>query len=94
MPITMPDAQDPQSRLDYKVKWTRWLAAVGDTIAASTWTSADAALVVENSTFTNTETIVWVRGGVAGATYLITNRIVTSQGRTDERTLKIKIKDA
>jgi len=92
MPISMPVPQDPSAVLDYRIKWIDWLA--GDRIVASTWVTSDPLFVVENHSFTDTETTVWCRGGTHGFAYFITNKIVTEQGRTDERTLKIKVKDS
>jgi hypothetical protein len=39
-----------------------------------------------------TVTTVWLSGGVAGTDYLVTVRIVTDGGRTDERSLTIRVR--
>ena len=44
-------------------------------------------------THTATKATVWLSGGQAGATYTVTNRIVTTGGRTDDRSIAIKVED-
>ena len=44
-------------------------------------------------TITTTKATVWLRGGAGGITYLVTNRIVTVGGRTDDRTISVKVED-
>ena len=88
----MTFTKDPDAVLDYSVDWSLWLA--GDQISTSQWTLEPATdLQVAADTNTTTRTVVWLRGGVAGTTYLATNRIVTVGGRTDDRSLSIKVQD-
>lgn len=86
----MTFTKDPDAVLDYSVDWSLWLA--GDQIASSEWLLEQG---VEKVTDTNTATkaTVWLRGGQAGTTYLVTNRIVTAGGRTDDRTISVKVED-
>lgn len=84
--------KDPDAVLDYSVDWTLWLG--GDQIATSEWIlEPDTGLESAADTSTTTKSTVWLRGGVAGTTYLATNRIVTVGGRTDDRTISIKVQD-
>ena len=84
--------KDPDAVLDYSVDWSLWLA--GDVIATSEWILApDTDLEAAVDTKTASKATVWLRGGVAGTTYLATNRIVTAGGRTDDRTISIKVQD-
>ena len=76
--------KDPQSVLDYKFDWTEWLGT--DTILSYTLTSSDAAFQIASDSKTSTIVTAWLQGGVAGQTYEITCRIVTTAGRTDDRT--------
>lgn len=78
--------KDPAAQLDYGRDWEPWLDT--DRIVASTWT-VPAGLTQVADTHTDTQTVVWLSGGVAGATYTITNQISTAAGRTDERSLVI-----
>jgi hypothetical protein len=87
--------QDPDAVLDYTVDWSLWLPE-GDTIANSSWVSANPTLlIVDSSSFTDTGTTVWLSlgaGAVAGTRYEVTNHIVTAGGREEDRTLSIKVK--
>ena len=88
----MTYTKDPDAVLDYSVDWTLWLA--GDQIATSQWIlEPDTDLVAAADTNTTTKATVWLSGGVAGTTYLATNRIVTVGGRTDDRTISVKVED-
>ena len=85
--------KDPDAVLDYAVDWATWLAWDGDTIAASTWTlPADPDdLAIDSFPFSATVATVWLSGGQAGRSYLVTNHITTAAGREDERTLRIRV---
>lgn len=80
--------KDPDSKLDYTVNWAAWLGT--DTIASSAWVVPTGLTQVSVSSTTTTATIV-ISGGTAGQTYMITNRITTTQGRIDDRTAIIYI---
>ena len=88
----MTFTKDPDAVLDYSVDWSLWLA--GDTISSSEWLLEDgAALQKVTDTHTSTKATNWQQGGQAGITYLVTNRIVTVGGRTDDRTISVKVED-
>lgn len=80
--------KDPDAVLDYGFDWTSWLD--GDTISTSAW-SADAGITVDSDSNNTTSTTVWLSGGTAGTTYEVTNQITTAAGRTDDRTIRIKV---
>lgn len=82
-------AKDLAAVLDWTIDWSTWLGT-GETITASTWTVTPTGLPVETSTSTGTTATVWLgAGGTEGSTFLVTNRITTSAGRTDERSIQI-----
>ena len=81
--------KDPSAVLDYAFDWTDWLAAA-ETITYHTIT-ADTGITVDSSTESDGKIIVWLSGGTAGINYKVACKIVTSGGRTDERTLWIKV---
>lgn len=81
--------KDPQAVLDYEVDWSAWLGE--DTISASTWTAPDG-ITIDSDSFTATTATVWLSGGEIGQSYDATNEIVTDGGRTDDRTIRIKVK--
>lgn len=86
---------DPDALLDYQRDWTDWLAAVGDTIATSTWIMPTG-LTSTREERTDTTATVWIKATVDAPrnTWLrVTNRITTVGGRTDDRTFTIKIQD-
>lgn len=85
------DPKDPDEVLDYKLDWTERLA--GDTIVSSMWQASPAeGLVIDRSSFTTTETVVWLSEGTIGASYLLLNRVQTDGGRTFDQTVKLRIK--
>ena len=83
--------KDPSAVLDYVFDWTEWLAT-GETITDHTIT-ADTGITVDSSTESDGKIIVWLSGGTAGINYKVACKITTSAGRTDERTIWIKVTD-
>ena len=94
--------KDPQAVLEYGFDWTDWLAT-GETIATSTWTRTGG---TDGGTITIGDptgiappisggiTRTKLSGGTVGQEHHITNHIITSVGREDDRTAKIKIRSA
>lgn len=83
--------KDPDAVLDYLNDWTDWLPD-GDTIVTSTWT-AETGITIDSDTNTTTAAVVWLSGGTAGTKYLVTNHIVTAQGREDDWSILINCKE-
>ena len=83
--------KDPSAVLDYAFDWTGWLAA-GETITDHTIT-ADTGITVDSSTEDAGKVTVWLSGGTAGINYKVACLITTTAGRTDERTIWIKVVD-
>lgn len=81
--------KDPDAVLDYLVDWSEWLADA-ETIDTST-ILVETGITKDSDTHDTTSATVWLSGGTLGETYEITNRIVTNQGRTDDRTILIYI---
>ena len=81
--------KDPSAILDYSIDWNDWLSEVGDSIASSTW-SVPAGLTAGATTHADGITTVWLSGGTAGSDYAVTNRIITSGGRQDERSFIVR----
>ena len=91
--------KDPSAVLDYAFDWTEWLAT-GETIAVDSETgeklitiTADTGITVDSSTEDDGKVTVWLSGGTAGINYKVACLITTSAGRTDERTIWIKVVD-
>jgi len=89
--------KDPSAVLDYVFDWTGWLAT-GETIAVDSETgeklitiTADTGITVDSSTESDGKVTVWLSGGTAGINYKVACLITTTAGRTDERTIWIKV---
>lgn len=81
--------KDPDAVLDYAVDWSEWLRE-GETITTSSVT-ATADITVDSDTSTDTLVTVWLSGGSSGQRYEVTNHVVTSHGREDDRTFKVYV---
>lgn len=86
------EPKDPNAVLDYQIDWSKWLARFSDTISASEWV-VPAGITMNSETNTNTVATIWLSGGTAGQDYRLTNRITTTQGRTQDKTITIHVKD-
>jgi hypothetical protein len=83
--------KDPDAVLDYGFDWAAWLQT-GETISSATWT-VPTGITKTTQTENTTETVIWLSGGTAGTNYDVSCRIVTSGGRTDDRTMTIKVSE-
>lgn len=82
--------KDPQATLDYTFDWGPWLAPIADTIATVTWTTSGT-LTKTSQSNTSTTATAFVSGGTLDSTETLACRITTNGGRTDERTIQLKI---
>jgi hypothetical protein len=89
--------KDPDAILDYTFDWTQWLAAASvtpDTIATAVGAVSGAVTAAINSTSHDAQKVtLWVSGGAAGEKIVLRCRITTAAGRTDDRTVYLKVKD-
>lgn len=90
--------KDPDAVLDYTFDWTAWLDAIGDTIstksvAVTSGSDPASNIAVASSTVVGKTVVVWVSGGAAGETASLRCRITTVGGRTDDRTVYLKVKE-
>lgn len=83
--------KDPAAVLDYRVDWSTWLAD-SETIATSTFT-VPTGITKDSQTNDTTTATVWLSSGDAGVDYQVTNRITTNQGRTDDRSILIRVRE-
>ncbi len=90
MAPTFLATKDPNAVLDYRIDWSDWLD-VAETIDTSTWT-VPSGITKDSSAASSTVATVWLSGGTADTDYDCLNRIVTSAGRTDDRTLRVKVR--
>lgn len=90
--------KDPAAALDYVIDWSVSYLLSTEQITASSWSIRPQGLVNDLAIDTipppvSGVTTVFVTGGVAGKTYQLTNRITTDQGRTDERSITIRVEE-
>lgn len=83
--------KDPDAVLDFVVDWTSWLQA-SETISTSTFI-VPAGITKNSESNTSLKATVWLSGGTNGNVYRLVNRITTNQGRTNDRTLEIRVED-
>lgn len=83
--------KDPQAVLDYTFDWTTWLN--GDVIAGVPVVTVQTGLMLNSQTNSTTRVTVWLSGGTAGTSYTVACRIMTAAGRTDERTVLVRVLD-
>lgn len=79
---------DPDAKLDYGFDWSDWLDT-GDTLASSAWSITPTGPTLSDDSNDTTETVVWVTGCTEGVTYTLTNSIVDSDGREEDRSITL-----
>lgn len=87
--INIPVApnKDPESVIDYGCDWAEWLKD-GESITNSQWLPVTG-LTLSNDLVNGAITSVTLAGGTVNDKYTLTNRITTSLGRTEDRSMKI-----
>ena len=80
--------KDPDAVLDYAFDWEEYWLESGETIASHTITVPTGITKDSDSELDGIVT-VWLSGGTAESTYDVACEIVTTNGRTDERTISI-----
>lgn len=83
--------KDPAATLPYGWDWSAWLEA-GDTITAAAVT-VPAGLTEEAETHDDTTVTVWLSGGTVNENYTVTCQITTDGGMTDQRSIRIQVRD-
>jgi hypothetical protein len=78
--------KDPAAVLDYTIDWSPWLA--DDAIITSTWTVVGDVDLSDDANYSPV-TQVWASGGTEGTLADLTNHVVTAEGREDERTIRL-----
>lgn len=87
--------KDPDATRDISLDWSTYLAnlvTTGQTISASVWTVQSGITKVSDSNTTTTTTIR-ISGGTADETYILANKITTSGGEIDERSITVNVFD-
>ena len=80
---------DPDAVIDYTIDWADWLGT--DTIATSAWTITNASEASSSNTTTTAQ--VFIQSATKGKIVEMRNRITTAGGRTEDRTLRAKVRE-
>jgi hypothetical protein len=83
--------KDPDADLDYQIDWSDWLDD-DETIVSSAWILPEG-ITSDQDDDTDTTATIWLQGGEAGADHRVTNRIATSAGRIEDRTIVIRVRE-
>jgi hypothetical protein len=83
--------KDPDAVLDYAVDWSAWLTSAETIVSALVL--ADDGITVDSDSYDGGIHTIWLSGGEVGRNYRITSRITTSQGRVDDRTMLIRVRE-
>lgn len=87
--------KDPDAVIDYAVDWSAGYLA-GEQITDSVWSVAPVAaggVAVMTSRTDGSKAIATLSGGHVGLVYRVTNRVVFSDGRNDERALVVRVEE-
>ena len=88
--------KDPGASIDYSFDWSAGYLANGQTVSASVWSVSPletSGVSVLGTFATGLQTSAQVAGGVTGRVYRLTNRVTFSDGRSDERSLTVRVED-
>lgn len=94
--LTWP-SKDPDEVLDYQLDWADQERGprleTGETLLTSTYTVPEGDVVIDSSSFVASGlTTVWLSGGTAGTPCIILNRVTTSEGRTYDQSVRLRIR--
>lgn len=85
--------KDPQATLDYEIDWGADYLD-GDALSGSEWDVSpqhDDGPQIVSSRYTLSEAAATVSGGRPGMVYRLTNRIETMEGRSDARSIVLRV---
>ncbi len=84
---------DPDETLDYSCDWTDFLEDAGsptDAVQTSTWSVTPSGPTLSGERLDGKTASVFASGAVLGRVYRLSNRVVTLQGRTAERSVTLR----
>lgn len=92
--------KDPNAILDFPISYVAWLADISDSYLSHTVVNLTGGIALDltaphtaGSIQSGSVITVWLNGGTVGETATFTVRIVTTNGRTDDRTFYLAIKE-
>jgi hypothetical protein len=83
----------PDALLDYTINWDDGYLAAGEELVSSAceWEiTPDGITSTDDDVTIHTHTI-WLNGGTHGVVYTLTSKVLTTEGRRDERCLYVKV---
>lgn len=83
--------KDPDAKLDYSFDWDKWLNE--DEIITEYIITTEEGLTNLGDSTTGKIVTVWLESGTIGQRYSVACRITTNEGRIDERTAYIAVKE-
>ena len=83
-----PD-KDKDDVLDFSIDWTSALDS-GDAISSVTWI-VPAGLTKDSQSVSGAVATIWLSGGTVDADYTVTCRVVTTGGRTMDRSARLYV---
>lgn len=85
--------KDPGSRVDYAIGWAEGYLD-GQVIAGSSWTVAPVeagGVAIVEASFDLQRAAATLSGGIEGHIYRVSNRVTLSDGRSDERSILLRV---
>lgn len=82
--------KDPDATLDYVWDWTDWLG--NDTISSFTVTPPTDITVEGTPTQLDGVVTAFLSGGTLNKSYIVVCEVITAGGRTDDRSIRLTIK--
>lgn len=90
--MTTYATKDPNAKRSLGHDWADNIGT--DTITASTWTATPVGLTLTGEDYDTKNTSVWVEGGTDGTVYRLLNRVTLASGGTDDKTLRVWVREA
>ena len=84
--------KDPDAVLDYTFDWSAWLDD-GETILTYNVSIEAGDAVIDSTSSTPTVVVVWLSGGTLGTNVELRCRTTTTEGRIDDRTIIVLIRE-
>lgn len=87
--------KDPAASIDYTIDWSAGYLGTA-VLADSQWSiqpQQPQGLAALTQSFSDRQSTVTLGGGLCGAVYRVTNRVTLNDGRSDERSLTIRVGD-
>lgn len=93
--LTWP-TKDPNEVLDYEVDWAAEdepRLETGETLVTSVFSVTEGTVVIDSDDFAPSGlATVWLSGGTDGEKCVILNRVTTSEGRTYDQSVTLRIR--